>query len=107
MRYETVKVLCFFDLPVENNSQKRRYRTFRKSLIENGFEMLQYSVYVRTCPNRSYAKKYFEKLKKSSPPEGNIRLLMVTEKQFEDVILIVGEKARQEELIGSNRLVII
>ncbi len=107
MRYDVMRVLCFFDLPVETNTQKRVYRYFRKMLIENGFSMLQYSVYVRTCPNRSYAKKYYQKLSSKSPNEGNVRLLMVTEKQFEDMKLIVGNKAKQEQVIGANKLVII
>lgn len=102
-----MRVICFFDLPTETNAHKRRYRTFRKSLLENGFEMLQYSVYVRTCPNRVFAKKYYDKIAKAAPKEGHIRLLTVTEKQFEDMVLIVGEKAQQEEIIGSNKLVII
>ena len=51
MRYEALRLLCFFDLPMETNQEKRVYRNFRKDLIANGFEMLQFSVYYRTCPN--------------------------------------------------------
>ncbi len=102
-----MRVICFFDLPTETVKQKRMYRYFRKTLINNGFEMLQYSVYVRTCPNRVFAKKYYKRIAAKSPNEGHIRLLTVTEKQFEDMILIVGEKAQQEEKIGANRMVIL
>lgn len=52
-----MRLLCFFDLPMETVQEKRTYRNFRKELIANGFEMLQFSVYYRTCPNRSFAKK--------------------------------------------------
>lgn len=48
MRYEALRLLCFFDLPMETNQEKRVYRNFRKDLIANGFEMLQFSVYYRT-----------------------------------------------------------
>ena len=58
MRYEAMRLLCFFDLPMETNQEKRTYRNFRKELIANGFEMLQFSVYYRTCPNRSFASKF-------------------------------------------------
>ena len=59
MRYEALRLLCFFDLPMESKDEKRIYRNFRKELISNGFEMLQFSVYYRTCPNRSFVKKPF------------------------------------------------
>ena len=55
MRYDAMRLLCFFDLPMETAQEKRQYRLFRKELIANGFEMLQFSVYYRTCPNRSFA----------------------------------------------------
>ncbi|CAD0148027.1 protein of unknown function [Streptococcus thermophilus] len=48
MRYEALRLLCFFDLPMESKDEKRIYRNFRKELISNGFEMLQFSVYYRT-----------------------------------------------------------
>ena len=61
MRYEALRLLCFFDLPMESKDEKRIYRNFRKELISNGFEMLQFSVYYRTCPNRSFANKFYKK----------------------------------------------
>ena len=76
-------------------------------MIANGFEMLQFSVYYRTCPNRSFAKKFYKRLELASLPAGNVRLLAVTEKQFSEMILIVGGKTRQEEVISDNKLVII
>jgi len=107
MRYDVMRVFCFFDLPTETNAQRRSYRIFRKLLLENGFEMLQYSVYVRTCPNRIFAKKYYTRITKQAPTSGHIRLLMVTEKQFEDMALIIGRKGEHEDKIGARRLVVI
>ena len=54
MKYKVMRVICMFDLPVETEEEKRGYRGFRKSLIKEGFIMMQYSVYIRTCPNRDY-----------------------------------------------------
>jgi len=107
MRYDVMRVFCFFDLPTETNGQKRSYRIFRKLLLENGFEMMQYSVYVRTCPNRVFAKKYYTRIQNQAPEEGHIRLLTVTEKQFEEMALIIGRKAEHEDKIGVRRMVII
>ncbi|MDO4634743.1 MAG: CRISPR-associated endonuclease Cas2 [Streptococcus sp.] len=107
MRYAALRLVCFFDLPMETNQEKRIYRQFRKELIANGFEMLQFSVYVRTCPNRSFANKFYKRLQKSDLPFGNVRLLAVTEKQFSEMFLLVGGKTKQEEVISNHKLVVI
>jgi len=65
MRYESMRLLCMFDLPMETIQDKRVYRYFKKLLVEQGFERLQYSVYYRTCPNRSFASKFHKKLKEA------------------------------------------
>lgn len=97
MRYEALRLLCFFDLPMDTNQEKRIYRNFRKDLIANGFEMLQFSVYYRTCPNRSFASKFYKKLSQSNLPSGNVRLLAVTEKQFSEMVLIIGGKQNKKK----------
>ena len=52
-----MRVICMFDLPMDTAKEKRIYQLFRKGLIKEGFVMMQYSVYVRTCPTREYAKR--------------------------------------------------
>lgn len=96
-----------FDLPVETGDEKRAYRIFRNTLIKEGFIMLQYSVYMRTCPNREYAHALENRLKKHVPANGNIRLVSITEKQYEDMIFLVGSKQTTEEAVGSERMVVI
>ena len=107
MSYERVRLLCMFDLPSETKEEKRAYRIFRKHLLENGFVMLQYSIYYRSLPNRSALKKYESILKLHLPQGGNVRLLYVSEVQFQDMILLSGSRSRQEEVVGVNRLVVI
>lgn len=85
MMNKYMKMLCMFDLPVDTSEQQRAYRKFRKDIMSEGFIMIQYSVYVRTCPNRQFANQLEKRLKKIIPAEGNIRLLTVTEKQYEDI----------------------
>ncbi|WP_367378597.1 CRISPR-associated endonuclease Cas2 [Enterococcus gilvus] len=107
MRYQQMRVLCMFDLPSETKKDQRNYRKFRKELMANGFVMLQYSVYYRIVPNRSAGKKFEGILKRMTPPSGEIRLLYVSEKQFEEMQLLVGSRSHQEETVGNNRLVVI
>lgn len=77
-----MKVLCMFDLPVETEEQRRAYRVFRKNLMKEGFTMIQYSVYVRTCQNREHGKRIEKRLRQILPKEGNIRILAGDRKAY-------------------------
>ena len=96
-----------FDLPVDTTDQQRAYRKFRKDIMSEGFMMIQYSVYVRTCPNRQFANQMEKRLQKIMPKEGNVRLLTVTEKQYEDMKIMVGSKKVTEEALSVERMIII
>ncbi|WP_196808600.1 CRISPR-associated endonuclease Cas2 [Butyrivibrio sp. AC2005] len=102
-----MKMLCMFDLPVETSEEQRAYRKFRKDIMSEGFIMIQYSVYVRTCPNREFANQLEKRIQKFVPKEGNVRLLTVTEKQYEDMKLLVGSKKLSETALGMERMIII
>ena len=106
-KYKIMRMLCMFDLPVETEEQRRAYRIFRKNLIQEGFVMIQYSIYVRICPSREYANRLENRIKKGIPQEGNVRLLCVTEKQYVDMKLLVGSRQTAETAIGTGRLIII
>lgn len=107
VRFSQMRLVCMFDLPTETSKEQKKYRIFRKHLLENGFVMMQYSVYYRSLPNRSALKKYEAILKKKVPSYGNVRLIYVTENQFQDMLLLTGDRTRQEEIVGINRLVVI
>ncbi|WP_283613161.1 CRISPR-associated endonuclease Cas2 [Ligilactobacillus aviarius] len=107
MSYEKMRVFCMFDLPVDTPEKRRAYRVFRKGLIENGFTMIQYSVYQRIVPNRRSGKKYEEIIKKFIPSNGDVRIIYISEKQYNDMKILVGSKSKQEEIVGSNKMVVI
>ena len=95
-----------FDLPVETAEEKRAYRIFRKNLIKEGFFMLQYSIYVRTCPNMEYGHRLEKRVKGFAPAKGNVRLISITEKQYEDMKLIVGTSGRNSS-VGVERMIVL
>ncbi|WP_245994795.1 CRISPR-associated endonuclease Cas2 [Companilactobacillus furfuricola] len=107
MKYQNMRIICLFDLPVETATERRQYRFLRKALLKNGFTMLQYSVYYRSLPNPSAAKKYENAIKKFLPTTGEVRLLSVSEKQFNDMKILVGSRTDQETLVGNKSMVII
>ena len=101
-----MRVVVFFDLPVETAEQRRSYRRFRKFLIKSGFVMIQESVYTKITPNSTVAGAIAEKVRKNSAPKGLVQMLIVTEKQFEKMEIIVGEA--QSTIIDSDeRLVVL
>lgn len=47
MNNRFMRVFVFFDLPTATAAERREYSRFRKSLIKEGFLMMQESVYVK------------------------------------------------------------
>lgn len=81
-----------FDLPNETKRQRKRYSEFRKALIQDGFSMFQFSIYVRNCASRENTKVHIERVKKLLPEEGKVCIITITEKQFNDIMLFEGLK---------------
>lgn len=92
MSYRYMRQLVFFDLPTETATDKREYRKFRKFLINEGFIMLQYSVYSKLALNDTQAATVMRNLDKNRPPKGSIIVLKVTEKQFAGMKYLLGDK---------------
>ena len=86
-----------FDLPMDTAKEKRIYQLFRKGLIKEGFVMMQYSVYVRTCPTREYAKRLEKRVEGIAPEKGNVRLLTVTEKQYTEILNLGMDVSKLQE----------
>ena len=101
-----MRVIVFFDLPVLTESNRRDYRTFRKYLIKSGFMMVQESVYCKLAQNGSVADAVVENIKKNKPHEGLVQVLRVTEKQYNKMDFIVGERTG-DVLTSDERLVIL
>lgn len=105
MSYRFMRVIVFFDLPTETLENKREYRKFRKLLIENGFLMMQESVYCRMLITPNAGKAVLNVIKKNRPSKGVVQLLTVTEKQFTEMEYITGEY--YSEIIDSDERLII
>ena len=53
-----VWLFVFFDLPVGTKSQRREATRFRNFLKDDGYMMLQFSVYARVCRGEDGAMKH-------------------------------------------------
>lgn len=95
-----------FDLPVETSEERRNYRKFRKALINEGFLMIQYSVYARVCIDRKAASFLEKRIALLAPAKGLIQTLMVTEKQYNSMHFLAGE-FKKDVRNSSERTIII
>lgn len=75
-------LVIVFDLPVGCKTEQRRATRFRNLLLDEGFFMKQFSVYLRHCPNRSHADAMADRLGKQAPPEGDVSIVFFTDKQY-------------------------
>lgn len=90
--WRTMWVFAFFDLPVETKQHRRAYTRFRKELLEDGFSMMQYSVYYRHCASHEAAVGHVQRMGGKVPPEGEVRFMTITDKQFGRIRTFVGRK---------------
>lgn len=80
--YRTVWLIVLFDLPTATSEERTDYRHFREFLLDDGFAMLQFSVYARHCASDENAIVHIRRTQAVLPPDGEVRVLTMTDKQF-------------------------
>ena len=90
-------VVCFFDLPTQTKRDRKRYTVFRRKLMQAGFVMMQYSVYLTQVRGTHQIQDRIEKVKSFAPKNGEIRLLTITDRQFDRMELIVNYEYTQSD----------
>lgn len=90
-------IVVAFDLPVLSKAQRKAATGFRDFLLDDGFQMIQFSVYARPCVSFARQKTHLERIKNSIPPEGKVRAFYLTRAQWERAIIIYGSPAQEVE----------
>ena len=85
-------VLVMFDLPTETKIDRKRASKFRKEIMADGFNMFQFSMYIRHCPSKENAEVHTIRVKKILPPNGHIGIISITDKQFGMMEIFHGKK---------------
>lgn len=93
-----------FDLPVDTKQARREYARFRNMLLDNGFTQMQYSVYARFCGSEEIAETYKKTIERKLPPDGYVRLLSVTDRQFGKMQNFHGKKRAPNEAAPTQLL---
>lgn len=94
---ETIWIIVMFDLPTDTKAARRAYTDFRKSLLIDGYTMMQYSIYMRHCSSDENAKVHSNRVKKALPDDGEVRILKITDKQFGCIEVYFGKKRKETE----------
>ena len=90
-RYRLMWVMALFDLPVVTKAERKRATAFRNFLIDQGFEMVQFSVYARFAPGRERAEAITRKIGAAVPFDGKVDVLYFTDKQYEQIVSFRGK----------------
>ncbi|SER73920.1 CRISPR-associated protein, Cas2 family [Isobaculum melis] len=93
-----------FDLPVGTKKERREATRFRKYLLSEGYVMMQFSVYYRICSGYDMVRKYERKLENHLPKKGSVRMVCLTEKQFSNMRLLVGDEIVNEKKVNASSL---
>ena len=109
MKAEEVRfvwLFVFFDLPVGTKVQRRAATRFRNFLLDDGFMMLQWSVYARICRGEDGAGKHVARVTGNLPRSGHVRALQVTDRQYGRMKLLLGERSETERVAPVQMLLL-
>lgn len=90
-------LLLMFDLPTDTTKLRKAYTAFRKGILKDGFIQMQYSIYIRHCASDKNASVHFQRVKAGLPEKGEVRILLITDKQFERMHVFTGKMRRKAE----------
>ena len=97
-------MIVFFDLHVKKPDQRRQASQFRNFLLNDGYLMLQYSVYARVCKGKESVDKHLRRVMSVLPSEGSVRTLQVTDKQYARMQILLGNLVPEERFEGEQLL---
>lgn len=99
-----MRLLVLFDLPVTSKSQRKAASKFRRFLLNDGFYMMQFSVYCRICNGYDSINMHEKLVQNNLPSSGAVRTLIVTEKQYENMGILIGGPTPEEEKFEEDQI---
>jgi CRISPR-associated protein Cas2 len=101
--WRSMWVIAMFDLPTNTPAERKAYTRFRKTLLDDGFTMMQFSVYSRHCASIDNAEIHLKRMGTQVPSEGEVRFMTITDHQFGRIRVFVGKK-RQPNAASPSQL---
>lgn len=102
-----MRMIVFFDLPVKEKSAQKAATKFRNFLLKDGYHMVQYSVYTRICNGYDTVELHKNRLRQNLPDNGSVRLLTITEKQYEAIDILLGNLTYDDTPVAYEQLTLL
>ena len=83
--YRLLWMQVIFDLPVIEPKQRKDATDFRNRLLDLGFSMVQFSVYMRHIKDKEQSETFLKNISISVPHKGSVQVLVFTDKQYEQI----------------------
>ena len=90
--YRNMWIMVLFDLPTETKKERKEAAKFRKDLLEDGFNMFQFSIYMRFCQSMENVEVHTRRIKNKLPEKGHVGIFAITDKQFGRMEIFYGVK---------------
>lgn len=90
--YRIMWTLVMYDLPTETKKERKIAAKFRKQLLNDGFSMFQFSMYLRHSASSENADVHKKRVKNILPELGKIGILQITDRQFGQIEIFYGKK---------------
>jgi len=101
--YRIVWLIVLFDLPVGTKGERKAAADFRNTLLDLGFAMSQFSVYLKACSGKEQAKTIERNVERKMPQSGRVHIIRITDKQYENIRTFRGRK-REPNLRNPDQL---
>lgn len=106
MNNRLMRILVFFDLPVGTKAERRAATKFRNFLLMDGYHMVQFSVYARICNGMDSVAAHKASAASAVPPRGSVRMLVITEKQYSNIEILLGTPTVYDEPQQTEQLML-
>ena len=101
-----MRILIMLD-PTNKRGTKMAYTSLRNFLYADGYERIGTELFMRVATSRKTAEKHIRRLADYDPGTGNVRVMKLTEKQYEKIWFLTGDQSEQEKTIGRNYCIML
>ena len=100
--YKLMWLLVMFDLPVIESEERKVATKFRNFLLDEGFYMAQYSVYMKVLSGKVMGEAVERRIHHALPLAGRVDIISITDKQYENMRSFIGHKYHQNKKSNSQ-----
>ena len=95
--YRLMWMMVMFDLPVVQKRERHAATKFRNFLLDEGFRMCQYSVYMRMCAGKEKVAAISRRVGMAVPESGAVEIICFTDKQYESIVSFQGRTQHRRQ----------